>query len=63
MNQNFKKVDVLYAKAKIVDEDDDFNLQKIVNELSEHFYERGGFFSDSKWRLIVLFRTCEDVQR
>ncbi|RZC38393.1 jmjC domain-containing protein 4, partial [Asbolus verrucosus] len=41
MSENLKKVDVLYAKASIVDENEESNLQKIVNGLSDHFYERG----------------------
>ncbi|XP_063922833.1 activating signal cointegrator 1 complex subunit 1-like [Zophobas morio] len=41
MNNNYKKVDVLYANAKLVDESEDLSLQKLVNELSDHFYDRG----------------------
>ncbi|EFA03384.1 activating signal cointegrator 1 complex subunit 1 [Tribolium castaneum] len=41
MNTNLKKVDVLYAKPTIVGENEDFNLQKLANDLSDHFYERG----------------------
>ncbi|KAJ8958921.1 hypothetical protein NQ318_019690 [Aromia moschata] len=41
MNSNYKKVDVLYANAKIINETEDLNLQKIANELSDHFYEKG----------------------
>lgn len=42
MTSNYKKVNVVYAKAKIVGETDEYNLQKITDELSQHFYERGG---------------------
>lgn len=41
MNNNYSKVDVLYANAKIVSENDDINLQKIANGIFDHFYERG----------------------
>lgn len=41
MNNNHKKVDVLYANAKIVNETGELSLQKIANELSKHFYEKG----------------------
>ncbi|XP_044268006.1 activating signal cointegrator 1 complex subunit 1-like [Tribolium madens] len=41
MTTNLKKVDVLYANATIVGENEEFNLQKLVNDLSDHFYERG----------------------
>lgn len=44
MNENHSKVDVLYANAKIVGENEEINLQKIANDLSDHFYERGIFF-------------------
>lgn len=41
MNEDYKKVDVLYAKAKIHNESEETNLQDIANKLSEHFYEKG----------------------
>lgn len=41
MNTNLKKVDVLYANATMIGENEDFNLQKLANDLSDHFYERG----------------------
>lgn len=41
MNNNHKSVDVLYAKAKIINENENTSLQKIINGLSDHFYERG----------------------
>lgn len=43
MNDNYSKVDVLYANAKIVNENEELNLQKIANDLSDHFYERGNY--------------------
>lgn len=41
MNRNLKKVDILFANATIVNENEEFNLQQLVNGLSDHFYERG----------------------
>lgn len=41
MNANLKKVDVVYANVKIVNETEEYNLQKIVNDISKHFYHRG----------------------
>ncbi|KAJ8975835.1 hypothetical protein NQ317_001232 [Molorchus minor] len=41
MNDNHKKVDVLYANAKILDKAEEADLQKIVNDLSAYFYDRG----------------------
>ncbi|CAH0557145.1 unnamed protein product [Brassicogethes aeneus] len=41
MNNNPKKVDVLYANAKITHDDEEVDLQKIVDDVSEYFYERG----------------------
>ncbi|XP_057660454.1 activating signal cointegrator 1 complex subunit 1 [Diorhabda carinulata] len=41
MNGNYKKVDVLYAKAKIYNETEEISLQDIANQLSEHFYQKG----------------------
>ncbi|XP_060517084.1 activating signal cointegrator 1 complex subunit 1-like [Cylas formicarius] len=41
MNGNVKKVNVLYAKAKIANESGEFSLQSIVNGLSNHLYHRG----------------------
>lgn len=41
MNENFERVNVLYANAKVEHESDDDILQKLVNGISDHFYERG----------------------
>nr|CAH7713071.1 unnamed protein product [Callosobruchus chinensis] len=41
MTNNYKKANVIYANAKIIEEKEEFNLQKIANELSDYFYERG----------------------
>lgn len=41
MNNNHAKVNVLYANARIVDENENLNLQRIANSIAEYFYERG----------------------
>lgn len=41
MNSNYTKVNVVYANAKILGAHEDANLQKITNDLSDYFYERG----------------------
>lgn len=41
MNANLKKVDVVYANVKVVNETEEHSLQKIVNDISKHFYHRG----------------------
>lgn len=41
METNRAKVNVLYANARIIDEKDGVNLQKIVNAIADYFYERG----------------------
>ncbi|XP_066153593.1 activating signal cointegrator 1 complex subunit 1-like [Euwallacea fornicatus] len=41
MNSNVKKVDVLYANVKLLNESQEYNLQRIVNEISAHFYHKG----------------------
>lgn len=41
MNANLKKVDVVYANVKIVNETEEHSLQNIVNDISRHFYHRG----------------------
>ncbi|XP_066258481.1 activating signal cointegrator 1 complex subunit 1-like [Euwallacea similis] len=41
MNNNVKKADVLYANVKLLNESKEHNLQKIVNEISAHFYHKG----------------------
>ncbi|KAF5305209.1 hypothetical protein FQA39_LY09297 [Lamprigera yunnana] len=40
MNDNFSKVNVLYAKAKVDSEDEDV-LQKLADSISDYFYDRG----------------------
>nr|XP_023020546.1 activating signal cointegrator 1 complex subunit 1-like [Leptinotarsa decemlineata] len=41
MNNNYEKVDVLYAKAKFLNETEDITLQRVSNAISDFFYERG----------------------
>ncbi|KAG5889801.1 hypothetical protein JTB14_031349 [Gonioctena quinquepunctata] len=41
MNENYEKVDVVYAKAKFLEESEEVSLQNIANGLSDFFYERG----------------------
>lgn len=41
MNNNHRKVNILYANAKICTETDEDILQSIVNSISKHFYDRG----------------------
>ncbi|KAJ8935076.1 hypothetical protein NQ314_013021 [Rhamnusium bicolor] len=41
MNDNYRNADILYANAKIINETEEVNLQKIVNDISNYFYERG----------------------
>nr|CAI5864236.1 unnamed protein product [Callosobruchus analis] len=41
MTDDYKKANVIYANAKMIEEKDGFNLQKIADELSDYFYERG----------------------
>lgn len=42
MQPNYKKTDVLYAKAEMAEEvPEDFHLQKIANGILHHFYEKG----------------------
>lgn len=41
MDANRAKVNVLYANARIVDENDGVNLQRIADRIADHFYERG----------------------
>ncbi|XP_050300152.1 uncharacterized protein LOC126738756 [Anthonomus grandis grandis] len=41
MGKNVKKTDVIYAKVNLVNESDEHDLQKIVNDISDHFYHRG----------------------
>lgn len=43
MNNNHEKVDVLYANTKLTNETEEVTLQKIVNELSNYFYEKGEY--------------------
>ncbi|CAG9863189.1 unnamed protein product [Phyllotreta striolata] len=40
-DEKIDKVNVVFAKAKFVNETDEVNLQKIANALLEHFYEKG----------------------
>ncbi|CAH1970978.1 unnamed protein product [Acanthoscelides obtectus] len=40
MTDDHKKANVIYANAKIVEESEEWNLQKIVNDLSDFFYEK-----------------------
>ncbi|KAF2884275.1 hypothetical protein ILUMI_21896 [Ignelater luminosus] len=41
MNDNLEKVNVLYANAKVDHESGEDILQKLVNGISDYFYERG----------------------
>lgn len=41
MQSNYKKTDVLYANVKLINGTDGADLQKIVNDISDYFYERG----------------------
>ncbi|KAF7283182.1 hypothetical protein GWI33_001245 [Rhynchophorus ferrugineus] len=41
MNNNARKVDVLYANVKMMNETEEHNLQNIVNDISKHFFDRG----------------------
>lgn len=41
MNDNLRKVKVLYGKPKIVNETDDVNLQNIANKIQNLFYDSG----------------------
>lgn len=41
MQGNHSKVHVLYAKAKFVDENADFNFQILLDKINEYFYKRG----------------------
>lgn len=41
MNSNYKRTNVVYAKAKFVNETEEISLQKIADDLSRYFYERG----------------------
>ncbi|KAJ8916247.1 hypothetical protein NQ315_016387 [Exocentrus adspersus] len=41
MQSNYKKTDVLYANVKIINETEEVNFQKIVNDIADYFYERG----------------------
>ncbi|XP_018562630.1 activating signal cointegrator 1 complex subunit 1-like [Anoplophora glabripennis] len=41
MQSNYKKTDVLFANVKIINETDEGNLQKIANDIANHFYEKG----------------------
>ncbi|KAL1502828.1 hypothetical protein ABEB36_007915 [Hypothenemus hampei] len=41
MNENLKRTDVLYANVKLFNEQEKFNLQKIVDDIAEHFYHKG----------------------
>ncbi|CAH1117508.1 unnamed protein product [Phaedon cochleariae] len=57
MNKNYEKVNVLYAKVKLVDETEDITLQKIANDLSHYFYERGllkSFSADVKLHCTLV---------
>lgn len=42
-DQTCDKVDVLFARAKIINETDEVNLQRIADSLSEYFYEKGRY--------------------
>lgn len=42
MTSNYKKINVLYAKAQILGNSDKDILQTITDELAQHFYEKGG---------------------
>lgn len=54
MEKNRAKVNVLYANAKIVD-DQNVNLQSIANSIVDYFYERGSnVFSISCHYLFLL---------
>lgn len=41
MQENLNKVNVLYANASLIEENEDLNLQKIANDMVDFFYERG----------------------
>lgn len=46
MENNYKNVNVLYANAKISNETEKVSFQKIANELSDYFYEKGTYYTD-----------------
>lgn len=41
MDRNYAKVNVLYANAKMTNENANLNLQKIVDSIADYFYQRG----------------------
>lgn len=41
MNNNYQKVNVLYANAKICTEKNEDILQHLTNSIAKHFYEKG----------------------
>lgn len=65
MESNLAKVNVLYTNAKIVDEEQNFNLQKIANSIVEYFYERGNKPILYRLSLFITYylRFCKEARR
>ncbi|KRT78543.1 hypothetical protein AMK59_7816 [Oryctes borbonicus] len=69
MNNNYKKVNVLYAKAKISTENEEDVLQSMLNSISKLFYETGfirQYRENVKIHLTLMntkYRKSNDRQR
>lgn len=54
MENNYAQVNVLYANARIV-ENDNVNLQKIADSIADYFYERGDQISNVS---VIILNYC-----
>lgn len=65
MDRNWAKVNVLYANARLLNENENLNLQKIVDGIADYFYERGFFYTvlyDINV-LLLFFKVSSETRR